>query len=421
MDYPKLTYSKYRALKKAGYTDDIISQKTGQSIPNPFQKQESLNQQAALASQEYESSKKFPVADTLASGGGLLGAYYAGRKIAREVPKQTGSLMRGIANVSTKDVKTLKEIGPKNVFQPRYESESFIADTLVPETKKSFQDIVARKSKDYASAIDKVDRTSYMDLGNTKQALTDIFDELGPAAKSGKTFSDTGLKKLADMLDTISTEGAMPRATVDILRDNVSDIFKTIPDRNNILANKVKSALYKDYEVAGATGLTEASKNYSDVFGINKYTDETKLNSILSRGATKKSGSLTARALKEIVPEKADEIMGELTKHRIAQEFNPSGRLSVTKSGIAGRVSKPILKTYYKDIYPILEKIRSNKFLRSVKKGIGKSLPVVGTAGMLYDGMSYLDDPQQAVARQLGLELAPKGSIERQFQLEQIT
>lgn len=387
-------------------------------MDNPLAKYKTTNpleKYKTIVSEE----KSNPLIDIITGGVGIGGGLLAGRKLAREIPKQTGSIMRRLSGINTSTVKQLKEIGPQNVLTQRYKPESFIADTLVPETKKTFLDIIKKEGENYGSVINQVDRTSYMDLNNTRQALQEIFDELGPAATKGKTFSDTGLKKLADMLDDINTQGAMPRVTVDILRDNVGDIFKTIPDRNNILATKVKDALIKDYEVAGASGLGQASKSYKKVFDIAPYTDESKLNAFLSRGASQKSGSLTERALKELVPDNAESIISELRKYKIAQQFQPNSKLYPSRAGITSGIARPVLSGYYKNIYPGVQKIKG--VLKKLK-GVGKTgISALGTVGMLTEGMGYLNDPVGATAQSMGIELAPKGSIERQFQLEQIT
>ena len=118
------------------------------------------------------------------------------------------------------------------------------------------------------------------------------------------------------------------------------------------------------------------------------------------------------------MPDQAEQIMGDLNKYRLSQEFKTSGKLYPSRAGIVSGITKPTLRGYYKNVYPQLAKIRG---ILSKLKSVGKTgLGAVGTVGMLTEGMGYLNDPVGATAQSMGIELAPKGSIERQFQLEQI-
>ena len=373
-------------------------------------------------------------------GGAVAGLGYLGtKKLLKEIPKQGGSLLRGLAGLKTKDIKKLKDYGPENVFTPRLENEAFIGETLVPEVKSTIESDIASRKQGYTESINKIGRTSPVNLKNTKSVLGNILSELELIDSQGKhiqanlksmSTSNPAYRQLYDAYKTIPKGGGISRIRVQAMRDNINKLFKDLPQ--DILAQDVKLAMYSDLENAGATGLGKAASEYAKVYKLEDMADESKLNSLFKRGASVKGKELTRRAIKQVLPESADRIIADLEKHRIAQSFtSDTGRTPATRAGYMEKGTRPIIKGYYESVYPKVQAAkqgigkafyRAGKGISKIGKGISG---LFGAYPMVSGAIQYQQDPEAWILQnEFGIDpsfLAPIGSEERKIQLRQIT
>jgi len=356
-----------------------------------------------------QTSQSNPFIDAAIGGTvGLGGAYLASKAIS-PTASAFGQAFRYLAGIPDESVVKLKQYGAKNVFSPRYEAKDFIGTTYTPEVQNIFKQESNTLKQDYANTLGMVPPKGKVDLSNTKQLLGGFLKDLelidgqgNPIPKNLKSLSTSNAvyRKLYSVYKTISDEGQLSRIRVQELRNTLNTLFKDLP--SDLITQDAKLSIYKDLENAGAKGMSNVAGKYKRVYNLDPYTEEltgeNKLFNLLKRGTKEETAGLTERAIKQLSPAQGQQIMDELTKHKIAQQFSIGpNALYPTKSGTIHFVARPLMKGYYKKVDPIIQGLKKGG--QNIGRTVGKMGK--GIRGLFPSVMPFLTTlPSMALAVQ---------------------
>ena len=329
-------------------------------------------------------------------------------------PKNFGKLARRLADVSSKSVKELREIGPGNVFKPEVEAQDFVGKVLAP-----------RASTKIEKSLQSLDPETLKAVGVKPNVLDDIakvkteygLNELPSRSEADKFFEDvvkqdpfngtiepsgfkvearkaissleSGLgrensitKALRGMLDKLestpsitqaveSGTGAGPvsnslsKETYLGTRQQLNGLFNGNPYIDK-LVQRVKVALDKDAAVSGITGISRARNIYRvsrEADKVRTYLSNPKrleaISSKLLSGQDPKNFQVR-ETLKKLLGSDYDQIAKELTSNRLAQEFSPRGLYS-SRAGIVRGTARAGLRAYEESVRPTLLKLLRRK------------------------------------------------------------
>lgn len=317
-------------------------------------------------------------------------------------PRNAGKLVRGLADVPSKSVKALREIGPENVFNPKLESEQFIGKDLTPKVssliRKSMgipeEEIIALEGKykgSPAPILDRVKGSLTEKVTSEEGRITKILEE-APLSKrirlnefrSKLTDSLTGLFKGGKLRKDIPKEDLKPiRELIDMYKDKrqVFDKTEFLRRRSRLIdlqkspsgevaskATMLKDALDMDAEQFGIEGLREAKGAYKtakEMEGrfLNRNTGDFKFGESRLSKVGDNLPSQDMDALKELESYIGQPFIEELSKvnkiRNISEEFSGTKVESLLKSA-----QKPEnvqireqLKTILGESYPEIEKL----------------------------------------------------------------
>lgn len=288
-----------------------------------------------------------------ASSGGLLGAIPG-------IIKTGGKLVRGLADIPSKSVKKLRELGAEKVFTPEMESETFLGKELTPKVQSIAKKSLNIPEEEIASLESQYKGSTTPFLERAKSALKEktdieegkivkILDET-PLSKRirlnefRKELSNslTGLFKGGKLRKDIPKEDLKPiRELIDMYKDKreVFDKTEFLRRRSRLTdlqqspngevsrkATMLKDALDSDAEMFGMKGLREAKSAYKQALEkegrfLNRNTGDFKFG---ESKLSKVGGNLPSQdveALKELENYIGKPFIDELSKVNKLREF----------------------------------------------------------------------------------------------------
>lgn len=328
-------------------------------------------------------------ADELATAG-IVGT---SRTLLRGIPK----LARGLADIPTKSIKRLREIGPKNVFKPELESPDFIGKELVPKVASNIESQLSNMSPvalrkigvkpDIIEQVGKIKKEYSIDKLPTEKEADDFFHRVMDQSVFDRGVETNNFKKaLVSAINNVESgvgkDDRLAKGLRDMLNDpkmtsNLSkkDFIGTRRNLNNLISGNpefdrfiydVKDALDSDAAQSGITGIKKASALYKvsrDLEKVQTYLNNPKrfqgIESELSSAMNPKKSQIR-ELLKGLLGKEYPVIEQSLESHRIAQEFSPKG-LYASRGGIIKGSARAGLKAYEEKIRPTLKSLLGRK------------------------------------------------------------
>jgi len=378
---------------------------------NKYMKVNPLNKYMSTPDEETLQDKISGIGANILGGGAILGGgLLATKALTKGLPKQVGSLFRGMADIPTADIKRGKEIGFKNIFTQDYENPAYLGKTLAPQVSDELGSEIARLKQDYTTTLNQIPETGLVKMTNSKQMLEGLLQKLQLIDSSGTPIqrnlksastSNPAYRQLYSEYKRIneSPEG-LPRIVVQDVRNNLNKLFKDLPQ--DIIAQDAKLALYQDLEDAGAKGMRAKAAEYSQVYPMEEYyntenlpASKLKLKTLFRRGMNPENASLTQEAVGRILPESSTQrIMGDIEKYKIAQDFSPRGSFAPSRSQIIKKLSRPIMKGYYESVQPRIAGLQQRVGSSGIGKGfmkagkVLKNIPGIGGLFSMYPAIS---------------------------------
>jgi len=300
-------------------------------------------------------------------------------KTGELVTKSGRWIAKNVGGITDASVNTIKRLGANRVFDPMKAKADYISQDLAPKIYKKLTDFVDLADKTYKTAVNKFKGIS-INSQPFYQSVQRGLRQKGWIDLQGNPTTDykSGLDPVADKLTTLylrmraPTEGAklfgkvMSKEDFFTYRDALGSMLREKP--SDRLVMQARNALYESAEKSGMTGIKVARDLEKRVFEIEKKIDIGKISKDLIRAKNPQWTKVVKEEYDDLLGKKEfKEVYDDLMAHFANIDFdlvseNPGagGGLYPSRAGIIRSGVGKIAKSYYKDIQPNAQALKSS-------------------------------------------------------------
>ncbi len=299
------------------------------------------------------------------------------RPLVREdIPK----IVRGIASVTSKSVKWLKERGADKIFDSAKEQIDYVKSDLAPRLYKIYQSktegAMERAGQLYDVALNKI-KSPQIGLSKTFKTIQDTLKNYDLVDKSGNLVANikdreipSSIKIMADMyshvvgqpsgkamISGIKVTPQVNKGYFSFYRQLLRQSQKTAGEFKSKVQNVIES-LYDDMESAGASGIKAAKDLYrkgAKFESEHSYTMESLASKLQSAADNPKNWKLFRETLRPVFGNNTNEVFNLLKDYRVAQEMSAHSRVPIGFIGALSKGAKSGLQGYYEKVLPTVQ------------------------------------------------------------------
>lgn len=318
-------------------------------------------------------------------------------------PKNFGKLARGIADISSQDIKSLRNIGADKVFKPNVESVDFVGREVAPKVASMEEKLLGSLSEsalrqigvkpDIMDDVRLVKKEFNLKELPTPEKADDFFEKvisqevfeggiqpekfkakiksLIPQLEEGLGKEDALVRQFRTMINNIETPSSLTesvtRGAGNISRNLSKDTYLATRrqlnslfsgnDNRNMFVQMAKEALDQDAANSGITGIARARAIYRvsrELEKVRTHLENPKRlkNTQTRLEAAQKPGAFQEKqALSELLGDESPSILRDLESNRLAQKMSSKG-LYASTGGVLRGMARTGVKAYEESVRP---------------------------------------------------------------------